>query len=622
MGVEVVDERPYEFAAAGAAVLDLRLRAAPQAPPRGRPRPCPATSLQQVAGSSRTRSPRCGTAEPRTTASTRWCSTAGLTWRQVVVLRAYAKYLRQTGHARSARTTSSESCGRNPAIARLLVAAVRGAVRPGAAGGRRPSASEALRRGDRRRRSTRWPASTRTASCAPSSALIRATLRTNYFQRRRRRRARSRTWSFKLDPARVPDLPAPRPMFEICASTRPRVRGRAPARSARSRAAACAGRTGARTSAPRCSGLVKAQMVKNAVIVPVGAKGGFVLQAAARPGATARRAMARGHRLLPDVHPRPARRHRQPASAARSCRRRDVVRHDGDDPYLVVAADKGTATFSDIANAIAAELRLLARRRVRLGRLGRLRPQGDGHHRARRLGVGQAPLPRAGRRHADAGLHRRRHRRHVAATCSATACCCRSTSGWSRRSTTGTSSSTRTRTPAASLRRARAAVRRCRARRWADYDATLISRGRRRLPARGEVDPGHARRCATALGIDDGVDDADAGRADPRDPAGAGRPALERRHRHLRQGRATRSHADVGDRANDARPRRRRRAARQGRRRGRQPRAARSAAASSTRWPAARINTDAIDNSAGVDTSDHEVNIKILLDGVVAATAS
>ena len=64
----------------------------------------------------------------------------------------------------------------------------------------------------------------------------------------------------------------------------------------------------------------------------------------------------------------------------------DVVRRDGDDPYLVVAADKGTATFSDIANGLAARVRLLARRCLRLGRLGRLRPQEDGHHRPRRLG--------------------------------------------------------------------------------------------------------------------------------------------------------------------------------------------------------------------------------------------
>ena len=90
-----------------------------------------------------------------------------------------------------------------------------------------------------------------------------------------------------------------------------------------------------------------------------------------------------------------------------------VVRYDDDDPYLVVAADKGTATFSDIANEVSAQLRLLAGRRVRLGRLAGLRPQADGDHRARRLGVGQAPLPRARHRHPDHGLHRRRDRRHV-----------------------------------------------------------------------------------------------------------------------------------------------------------------------------------------------------------------
>ena len=69
----------------------------------------------------------------------------------------------------------------------------------------------------------------------------------------------------------------------------------------------------------------------------------------------------------------------------------DVVRHDGNDPYLVVAADKGTATFSDIANECHSA-RFLARRCLRLRRLGRLRPQENGHHRARRLGIGKAPF--------------------------------------------------------------------------------------------------------------------------------------------------------------------------------------------------------------------------------------
>ena len=90
-----------------------------------------------------------------------------------------------------------------------------------------------------------------------------------------------------------------------------------------------------------------------------------------------------------------------------------VVRHDGDDPYLVVAADKGTATFSDTANEISKAYGLLAGRRVRLRRLGGLRPQEDGHHRPRRLGVGQVPLRDAGHRRRRRRLHRGRDRRHV-----------------------------------------------------------------------------------------------------------------------------------------------------------------------------------------------------------------
>jgi glutamate dehydrogenase len=81
---------------------------------------------------------------------------------------------------------------------------------------------------------------------------------------------------------------------------------------------------------------------------------------------------------------------------------KDVVRHDPDDPYLVVAADKGNGDLLGHRERDLARIRLLARRRVRLGRQRRLRPQEDGHHRARRLGKRQAPLPRDGRRHADA----------------------------------------------------------------------------------------------------------------------------------------------------------------------------------------------------------------------------
>ena len=134
-------------------------------------------------------------------------------------------------------------------------------------------------------------------------------------------------------------------------------------------------------------GLVKAQQVKNAVIVPVGSKGGFVVKQAAAAGAIDRDAWA-WRKASPATRPSSAGLLdiTDNLSDDKVVPPRDVVIADGDDPYLVVAADKGTATFSDIANGVSDRLRLLARRRLRLRRLGRLRPQEDGHHRARRLG--------------------------------------------------------------------------------------------------------------------------------------------------------------------------------------------------------------------------------------------
>ena len=176
-------------------------------------------------------------------------------------------------------------------------------------------------------------------------------------------------------------------------------------------------------------GLAKAQEVKNAVIVPTGAKGGFVVQAAARLREP-RRGRRRGVWPATRCSSRPCWTSPTTWSPGRWCRRRGCARHDGDDPYLVVAADKGTATFSDTANAIAHELRVLARRRVRVRRLGRLRPQEDGHHRARRVGVGEvATSSTLGPATRSAGLHRGRASATCPATCSATACCGPSTSG-------------------------------------------------------------------------------------------------------------------------------------------------------------------------------------------------
>jgi glutamate dehydrogenase len=178
-------------------------------------------------------------------------------------------------------------------------------------------------------------------------ALVEATVRTNAYRRNPDGSQRS-VLAFKFDTARVPDLPRPRPMFEIWVCS-PRVEG------VHLRNGSIA-RGGLRWSDRRDDfrteilGLVKAQIVKNAVIVPTGAKGGFVVKRSVPPGEAFRaegvacyREFIAGLLDLTDnivdgvVVPPP-----------------QTVRYDGDDPYLVVAADKGTATFSDIANEISA----------------------------------------------------------------------------------------------------------------------------------------------------------------------------------------------------------------------------------------------------------------------------
>ncbi|MGH8441536.1 MAG: NAD-glutamate dehydrogenase domain-containing protein, partial [Nevskiaceae bacterium] len=181
--------------------------------------------------------------------------------------------------------------------------------------------------------------------------VIRAGLRTNYYQSDGEGRSKSYV-SLKLDPKNVPELPAPLPMFEIFVYA-PEVEG------IHLRGGKVA-RGGLRWSDRRQDfrtevlGLMKAQMVKNTVIVPVGAKGGFVVKKGdpanrdewARQGVACYRTFLRG--LLDLTDNRVGDRIVAPPA---------VVRYDDDDAYLVVAADKGTATFSDIANAMAAEYR-------------------------------------------------------------------------------------------------------------------------------------------------------------------------------------------------------------------------------------------------------------------------
>ncbi|MFI2667614.1 NAD-glutamate dehydrogenase [Micromonospora carbonacea] len=266
----------------------------------------------------------------------------GLTWRQVVVLRAYAKYLRQTGTVFS-QDYMEQTFIAYPRIAALLVELFEVRFAPGEA-----SVEQ------RRERGGELVAAIKAALDDVASldqdrilrsylTLIQATLRTSFYAKPVGGRPKPYV-AFKLDPQAIPDLPAPRPRFEIFVYS-PRFEG------VHLRYGPVA-RGGLRWSDRRedfrteVLGLVKAQMVKNAVIVPVGAKGGFVLKQ--KPGdrdeAVACYQEFVGAML--DVTDN--------IVAGEIVPPEDVVRHDADDPYLVVAADKGTATFSDIANEISA----------------------------------------------------------------------------------------------------------------------------------------------------------------------------------------------------------------------------------------------------------------------------
>ncbi|WBB92454.1 NAD-glutamate dehydrogenase [Verrucosispora sp. WMMC514] len=265
---------------------------------------------------------------------------AGLTWRQVVVLRAYAKYLRQTGTVFSQDYMESTFIA-YPHLATLLVQLFEARFEPG------PVAAE-----QRQRRGAELVAEIRAALDDVASLdqdrilrsylnLIQATLRTSFYQRPVGGRPKPYV-AFKLDPQAIPELPAPRPKFEIFVYS-PRFEG------VHLRFGPVA-RGGLRWSDRRedfrteVLGLVKAQMVKNAVIVPVGAKGGFVLKQKPGDRDEAVTCYQEFVSALLDVTDN--------IVAGEIVPPDDVVRHDGDDPYMVVAADKGTATFSDTANEI------------------------------------------------------------------------------------------------------------------------------------------------------------------------------------------------------------------------------------------------------------------------------
>ncbi len=276
--------------------------------------------------------------------------TAGdIPWRQVAMLRAYVRYLRQCSLTFSQQYVE-QTLVANIELTRLLVRRFEVRLDPAYDGNRDPD-EEAIR-GQIIEGLTAVSSLDEDRILSSLSRLIHATQRTNYYQSAADESGRSVSKgyiSFKFDPSEVLDLPEPRPAREIWVYS-PRVEG------VHLRFGAVA-RGGLRWSDRRedlrteILGLVKAQTVKNTVIVPTGAKGGFVVR---RPGDSSDRDAWRAegiacYRLfisgLLDVTDNLVDGEVVPPA--------DVVRHDADDTYLVVAADKGTATFSDIANDVA-----------------------------------------------------------------------------------------------------------------------------------------------------------------------------------------------------------------------------------------------------------------------------
>lgn len=268
---------------------------------------------------------------------------AELQWRQVALLRGYAKYLRQAGIPFS-QDYMERALTAWPTIARGTVDLFAARFDPALG-----EAQSTARRARIDAIETTLATELDRVTTLDEDRILRrfvnavqCTLRTNYFQ--------DKEWiSFKVDSRRIDELPAPRPLVEVFVYS-PRMEG-IHLRGGR------VARGGIRWSDRRedfrteILGLMKTQIVKNAVIVPTGSKGGFYVKQPPVNG-TREQVQAEGIgcyrtliRGLLDITDNYVDGKVEPPAG--------VVRHDGDDPYLVVAADKGTATFSDIANALA-----------------------------------------------------------------------------------------------------------------------------------------------------------------------------------------------------------------------------------------------------------------------------
>lgn len=600
LGVEVVDERPYEIEHPDryCYIYEFGLRYGRSLPERSRD--LFVQSLRAI-WDGRT----------DTDGFNVLVLAAELSWRQVAVLRAYAKYMRQGGSPFQLDTIE-EALSSNVDITRLLVRLFETRFDPACED--REAQEETLRE-------QLAGALDEVASLDHDRILrsylthVGATLRTNYFQRDEQGDPKSYL-SLKLEPSAIPDLPRPRPEYEVFVHS-PRVEG------VHLRFGSVA-RGGLRWSDRRDDfrtevlGLVKAQMVKNTVIVPVGAKGGFFAKQLPDPsnreawmaeGIASYRTFISGLLDITDN-----------LVDGRTAPPVDVVRHDGDDSYLVVAADKGTATFSDIANELSKDYGFWL---------------GDAFASGGSVGYDHKAMGITAR---GAWVSVQRHFRERGIDCQSEDFTCVGIGDMSGDVFgNGMLCSEHIRLVAAFDHRdifldptPDAATSYAERKRlfeqprttWADYDTSLISEGggvhsrsKKSIPITPQV--------REALGIKDGVTSmapAELMRAILTAPVdllwngGIGTYVKSRDE----------THADAGDKAND--PIRvdgrdvRARCIGEGGNLGltQAGRIEYARFGGDPETGGGRVNTDFIDNSAGVDTSDHEVNIKILLDRVVA----
>lgn len=271
---------------------------------------------------------------------------SSMPWRDIVILRACVRYLRQTKIPFSL-SYMEQALTENPHIAGLLGQLFHAYFNP-ALQSRKTNADKI--------RDSILDALQAVTSIDQDRilravlGLMEAALRTNFFQTDENGQPKS--WvSIKLDSAKISDIPEPRPYREITVYS-PRVEG------IHLRVGPIS-RGGLRWSdrhedfRTEVLGLVKAQNVKNSVIVPMGAKGGFVVKNPPKEGG--RDAYMKEGIACYQTYIRALLDITDNRVAGKIVPPVDVVRRDQDDPYLVVAADKGTATFSDIANAISVE---------------------------------------------------------------------------------------------------------------------------------------------------------------------------------------------------------------------------------------------------------------------------